>query len=119
MSWSIFYDQALTLASSQAVGDNVLTLDGLTGNQILVQVSSPTSAPRWRLALRVLFLHQLLDFPPGAIVAESYGRKVLLNKPCLIEAPLSITAPYSIKLLIPYWHKQINLKIWQREQVLT
>lgn len=119
MSWSVFYDQSLTLASSQPVGDNVMTLDGLTGNQILVKVTSLSAAVRWRLGLRVLFLHPLLDFPDGAIVVESYGRKVLLNKACLMEAPLSIAAPYSIKLLIPYWHRQLNLKIWQRDQTWT
>lgn len=116
MVWTLYLDEALSFDGSQAVGDNLLSLEGLRGNQLLIQVSSPSAAPRWRLAFRLIFIQPLLDFPGGAIVAESYGRKVLLGRSCLIEAPLSIVSPYGIKLMIPYWHRQLNLKIWEREQ---
>jgi hypothetical protein len=117
MSWSLFHDQTHNLYGSHASGDTVITLEGLTGNQLLIQAANPSPSPTWRLGLRLLFVQPLPDFPGGAIVAESYGRKVLLAKPCLIEAPLSIDSPYAIKLLIPYWHKQLNIKIHQRQKV--
>jgi hypothetical protein len=117
MSWSLFYDQAITLSGSKATGDNSLIIQGLIGSQLLIEASNSTAFATWHLGCRLLFIHSLPDFPSGAVAAASYGGKVLLNKRFIVDAPLVIESPYSIELLIPWWHRQLKIKIWQRQQV--
>lgn len=113
MSWALFAELPLSFSSNRELGDSFVEVNGLTGSQLVFEVSSVNAPITWQIAFRVIFKLVLTDFPGGSILVDSYGRKVPLRRKTLVEVPLNIATPYTIVLAVPYWFENQTVKIWQ------
>jgi hypothetical protein len=112
VGWVSFYDQTIDVSGSAASGSIPFVIEGLTGKRIVFEVSNPEALDTWKTAFNLSFSQELADFPARSRALESYSGRVLLNRKTLISPPFS-PDPYEAKLLIPYWHQQLYIKIWQ------
>lgn len=114
MSWAIVYDENL-VARSLADGGNMpipLVTLNLSSPQLILNVSSEFARPTWWLALRLSIFTEVAELPGSPLVEVLKSTRIPLNQSSLVEIPVE---QYQARLTIPPWHRQLHIKIWQRE----
>ena len=114
MVWSLFTDQVIDILTSPASGDAVIPFDGLVGESLVIWASNPLAKPNWNLACRLMFERSIPDFPQGGITASYQGRSISMGDYVIIDVPLSLQPPYKVVIVVPFWHSQLSIKIWEQ-----
>lgn len=112
MTWQLISDVDYSLMASPASGDSIIDFEELAADRLVIQATTATGQPTWHMAARSVYRQTLADFPDGPVTVESYGRRVRLNNLTLLDVPAGTEKPYVLRLLVPYWFTDMQIKLW-------
>ena len=111
MSWSSIFNQTLHPDTSSR-NYLIVEIDGVTGQRLAVTSTAPDAKPTWFLACRLFVSSTLADFPGNPLVVEAQQQTIRLNRNQILDLS-GVSAPYKLRLEIPFWFQEIAISIWQ------
>jgi hypothetical protein len=108
--WYEFYDQNLIAQAGDLPNSYIPIPDQLIGTDsadyVAIAVDSIKAKPNWRLGIFAQF-YCLTSFSNAV---EFYRCSIPLRIPKVIQIP-KIQPSYSIRLVIPVWHEDMNINV--------